>query len=101
MDTSQLKQMRRFRKGMRFVGAWFIVIGGFMLFQVTSVLLDPEGVITYNGVPTNDFSVKLNSTLFVGLFVLIGIFAAFLPAKILNKLFVLKMSLKSSVGFRK
>lgn len=101
MDTSQFKAMRRFRKSMRFVGGWFIVLGGFMLYQFVGILLDPEAAITYNGVPTNDYSIKLNVAIFVGSFVLMGIVAAFAPTKILNKLFVLKMSLKSSIGFRK
>jgi len=101
VDTSQLKAMRRFRKDMRFIGGWFIVIGGFMLYQFVGILLDPEATITYNGVPTNDYSIKLNAAIFVGSFVLIGLVAVFVPTKLLNKLFVLKMSLKSSIGYKK
>ena len=101
MDTSQLKAMRRFRKGMRFLGIWFTLIGGFMLYQVVGTLLDPEATIIYNDVPTNDYSIKLNAAIFVGSFVLIGLVALFTPAKLINKLFVLKMSLKSSVDFKK
>jgi hypothetical protein len=101
VDTSQLKAMRRFRKGVRFVGGWFIVLGGFMLYQFVGILLDPEATITYNGVPTNDYSIKLNAAMVIGSFVLIGIVAAFAPTKLLNKLFILKMSLKSSIGYKK
>ena len=86
---------------MRFMGVWFTVIGGFMLYQFVGILLDPEATITYNDVPTNDYSIKLNAAIFVGSFVLIGLVAALAPAKLLNKLFVLKMSLKSSIGFKK
>ncbi|WP_111980159.1 hypothetical protein [Algibacillus agarilyticus] len=98
---SQLKAMRRFRKGMRFIGGCFIVLGGFMLYQFVGILLDPEATITYNGVPTNDYAIKLNASIFVGSFVLIGLITAFAPTKLLNKLFVLKMSLKSSFGYKK
>jgi hypothetical protein len=93
--------MRRFRKGARFLGVWFTVIGGFMLYQFVGLVLDPEATITYNGVPTSDYSVKLNAAIFVGFFVIIGLFFTLAPKKWLNKLFVLKMSFKSAIGFKK
>lgn len=101
MDTSQLKAMKRFRKGARFIGFWFIFIGGFMLYQFLGILNDPEATITYNGVPSNEYSVKLDAAIFIGLFVVIGLLAAFSPSRWLNKLFVAKMSFKSAIGFKK
>jgi len=38
MDTSQLKKMKRFRKGFRFIGAIFTLVGGLLLFNFS--LLD-------------------------------------------------------------
>ncbi|CAD5292409.1 conserved hypothetical protein [Alteromonas sp. 38] len=101
LDTSQLKAMKRFRKGARFIGFWFVFIGGFMLYQFLGILNDPEATITYNGVPTNEYSVKLDAAIFIGLFVVIGLLAAFSPSRWLNKLFVAKMSFKSAIGFKK
>jgi hypothetical protein len=63
--------------------------------------LDPEGTITYNGVPTNEYSAKLDAVIFVSLFVVMGLLAALSPKRWLNKLFVAKMSLKSAIGFKK
>ncbi|NQZ11300.1 MAG: hypothetical protein HRT35_29465 [Algicola sp.] len=101
MDTSQLKAMRRFRKGMRFVGVWFFLIGGLLFYSMLTTLLDPEGVIIYNGVPTTDYSVKLGATLFAGIFVVVGLFLSFSTQKMLNKLFVFKLTILSAIGFKK
>ncbi|MBC3765694.1 hypothetical protein [Neptunicella marina] len=101
MNASQLKAMRRFRKGSRFVGIWFVLIGGFMFYQFLGIYLNPEATILYNGVPTSDESIKLNALIFISLFVVLGVFFTLAPSKILNKLFVLKLSFKSAFGFRK
>ncbi|WP_371185490.1 hypothetical protein [Thalassotalea maritima] len=101
MKTSLLKAMRRFRKGMRFTGMWFVIIGGFMFYQFLGFYLDPDASIVYNGVPTNDESIKFNALIFVSFFVIMGLFFTFASSKILNKLFILKMSLKSAFAFKK
>lgn len=101
MDTSQFKAMKRFRTGMRCIGWWFIILGSFMLYQSMLLLLDPEATITYNGVPTSEYSVKLNTVIFVSLFVVIGLLGACSPKRWLNKLFVVKMGFKSAVRFKK
>lgn len=74
VDTSQLKAMRRLRKGMRFVGIWFTLIGGFLFYQFLGIYLDPDTTILYNGVPTTDESIKLNALIFVSFFVITGLF---------------------------
>lgn len=65
-----------------------------MLYPLVGILLDPEATIIYNGIPTNDYSIKLGATIFCGSFVLFGIVAALAPTKLLHKLFVLKRSIK-------
>ena len=50
MDSSQLKKMKRFRCGFRFMGAMFCLVGSILLFSFVSLLLDPESTIIYNGV---------------------------------------------------
>ena len=96
MDTSQLKKMKRFRQGFRFIGAMFIVVGGFLLFNFSLLLLDPESTITVNGVATSDFAPKLQAVIFLALFVFIGIFALFGPSRFFNKLFIWRQSLLSA-----
>jgi hypothetical protein len=93
--------MNRFRAGMRFVGWWFIILGGSIIYQFTMLLLDPETTITHNGAPTSEYSVKLNAVVFISLFVVIGLFAACSPKRWLSKLFAILMGLKSAVGFKK
>ena len=101
MDTTQLKKMRRFRKGVRFIGAMFILVGGMLLFNLSMLLFDPESTITVNGVVTSDFKPKLHATLFVSSFVFIGLLALFGPSKWFNKLFVWRQSLSSVFTLRK
>ena len=96
MNTSQLKKMKRFRKGVRFFGAMFTLVGGFLLFNFSLLLLDPESTITVNGGVTSDFNPKLQAVAFTTLFVFIGIFALFGPNSFFNKLFVWRQSLLSA-----
>ena len=101
MDTSQLKKMRRFRKGVRFIGAMFILVGGVLLFNLSMLLLDPESTIRVNGVATSEFKPKLRATIFVSSFVLIGLLALFGPNQWFNKIFVWRQSLSSILALRK
>jgi hypothetical protein len=96
MDALQLKKMKRFRKGFRFIGAMFTLVGGLLLFNFSLLLLDPESTITVNGIATSDFAPKLQTVIFLILFVFIGIFALFGPSSFFNKLFIWRQSLLSA-----
>lgn len=96
MDSSQLKKMKRFRRGFRFMGAMFCLVGSILLFSFVSMLLDPETTIIYNGVRTNAFGPKLNATIFLAIFVVVGLLCLFGPSKFFDRLFVWRQSLLSS-----
>lgn len=96
MNTSQLKQMKRFRKGLHFIGVMFILVGGFLLFNFSLLLLDPESTITVNGVVTSEFTPKFHAVIFTASFTLIGVVLLFVPKSILNKLFVWRQSIAST-----
>ena len=53
-------------------------------------MLDPEGVLNYNGVDTTDFDIKLNSFLFTLIFPIIGLILIIIPKRRINKLLVLQ-----------
>ncbi|WP_324170855.1 hypothetical protein [Sulfurimonas sp.] len=95
MDTSQLKKMNRFRKGLRFIGAMLTLVGGFLLFNFSLLLLDPNSTITVNGVVTSDFNPKLKAVIFISLIVFIGLVALFGSNSFINKIFVWRQSLLS------
>lgn len=59
-----------------------------MCFAFGQLMLDPDGVITYNGVDTTSFTVKRNAFLFTLIFPIIGAFFAFVPRRMLNKILV-------------
>ena len=101
MDTAQLKKMRRFRKGFRFIGVVFILVGGLLLFNFSMLLLDPQSTITVNGVVTSDFELKLHAVLFTASFVFVGILALFGPSKFFNRLFIWRQSLLSMFTLKK
>jgi len=88
--------MKRFRKGFRFMGVIFILVGGFLLFNFSLLLLDHESTIRVNGVVTSDFNPKLRAVVFTASFTLIGIVLLFTPSKFFNKLFVWRQSLVSA-----
>ncbi|HMN44522.1 MAG TPA: hypothetical protein PKE27_08120 [Povalibacter sp.] len=96
MDSSQLKEMKRFRRGFRFVGAMFCLVGSVMLIAFASLLLDPESTIIDNGVRTNAFGPKLSATIFVAMFVLVGLLCLLAPKRIFDRLFVWRQPLLSS-----
>lgn len=95
MDTRQLKQMKRFRLAFRFIGAMFVLVGSLLLVNLFGLLFDPSSTIVVNGVATSDFAAKVHAVIFVGCFVLIGLFSLFGPTKFFNKLFVWRQSLAS------
>lgn len=97
MDTKQFKKMKRFRGMIRFMGAIFTLVGIVLLFFFVPILLDPNATLLYNGEPTSEFGPKLSATLFVGSFVVIGLIALFCSSRYLDKLFVWRLSLLSTI----
>lgn len=83
-------KIRRKRLGYRFVGWWFLILGLFMSVSFGQLMLDPEGVLNYNGVDTTDFDIKLNSFLFTLIFPIIGLILIIIPKRRINKLLVLQ-----------
>jgi hypothetical protein len=100
MDSSQLKKMKRFRRGFRFMGAIFSFVGGFLFISFVSLLFDPTATITWNGVPTNEFGPKLQGAIFASEFLVAGLLCLLVPTKISDRLFIWRQSLLSS-WFRK
>ncbi|HVC37118.1 MAG TPA: hypothetical protein VNF46_01825 [Gammaproteobacteria bacterium] len=95
MDTSQIKKMRRFRRAFRFIGAMFVLIGGMILFDFTTLLFDPKATIIINGVATSDFNQKLYVVIFQATFFAVGLVALFGPSRMFNKLFLWRLSFLS------
>lgn len=81
-------KLRKKRFGYRLVGWWFIAIGGFLCFTFGNLMLDPEGVINYNGVDTTSYEIKRNAFLFTAMFPIIGAIVAFFPKRRLTKLLI-------------
>jgi hypothetical protein len=81
-------KLRKKRLGYRIIGWWFIVLGGFMCLTFGNLMLDPEGVINYNGANTTSFEVKQNAFLFTVIFPVIGAILAFCPKRRLTKLLI-------------
>ena len=52
------------------------------------LMLDPDGVITYNGVETTSFTIKRNAFLFTLVFPTVGAICAFVPRRYLTKLLI-------------
>jgi len=76
------------RTGYRVIGWSFLILGGFLCITFTKVMLDPDGVITYNGVKTTSFEIKRNALIFISAFPIIGSLFAFIPKRYLTKLLV-------------
>jgi hypothetical protein len=79
-------KLRKKRVGYRIMGWWFLIQGVFMSIIFGNLMLDPEGVITYNGVETTSFEVKRNAFLFTTIFPIIGVGFVLIPKRKLNKL---------------
>jgi len=59
-----------------------------MCFTFGNLVLDPEGIINYNGVDTTSFEVKQNAFLFTVIFPVIGAIWAFFSKRKLTKLLI-------------
>jgi hypothetical protein len=99
MDIRQLKKMRRYRRLFRFMGIAWALVGGMLLVSFIPLVLDPDASIVYNGTPTTAFGPKLSAALFSGAFLVTGLCFLFLPARILDRLFVWRQSALSALMF--
>ncbi|WP_062569317.1 hypothetical protein [Pseudoalteromonas arabiensis] len=70
----------------RLAGGMLIPIGCLLIFFFVQAVLDPNAVIEVNGISTNDKSMKILAVLFTCLFPIIGLFLAFAPSKLMEKL---------------
>ena len=99
MDTNQLKKMRRYRRTFRFVGLVWSLVGGMLVVFFGPLVLDPHASIVYNGTPTTAFGPKLSAVLFAGAFLVAGLCFLFLPARVLDRVYVWRQSALSSIFF--
>tara|TARA_Y100000034_G_scaffold97509_1_gene119095 strand:- start:63 stop:365 length:303 start_codon:yes stop_codon:yes gene_type:complete len=70
----------------RLAGGMLIIIGCLLVFFFAQTAFDPNAVIEVNGIPTKDKSTKISALLFTCLFPIIGLFLAFSPSKLMDKL---------------
>jgi len=61
-----------------------------MSYSFGQLMLDPNGVLNYNGVDTTDFDIKLNTFLFTLVFPVIGFIFVITPRRLINKLLLLQ-----------
>jgi hypothetical protein len=93
MDT--FKKVKKLRRRFRFLGFVFTLVGGTLFISGIGMLLDPESIITCNGVRTNSQSCKIQFTTFSGTFLLIGLGFLFAKKSWLNQLVVWQESMPS------
>ena len=98
MDTHLLKKKRRHRRLFRFMGFIWALVGA-MLLSFIPLVLDPGASIVYNGSPTTAFAPKLSAALLAGAFVVAGLSFLFIPARMLDRLFVWRQSALTSLLF--
>jgi len=70
----------------RLAGGMLILIGCLLVFFFAQAALDQNAVIEVNGVPTNDKSTKISAVFFTCLIPIIGLFLAFAPSKLMDRL---------------
>ncbi len=99
MEINQLKKMKRHRSLYRFMGFIWALVGGMLLLNFAPLLFDPASTILYNGVPTNSMRVKVSATIFCGGFALAGLGFLFIPDWYLNRLFIWRQSMLSTMAF--
>lgn len=99
MDTNQLKKMRRYRRLFRFMGLIWVFVSGMLLLSFIPLVLDPRASIVYNGAPTTAFGPKLSATIFAGTFLVAGLCFLFVPARMLDRIFVWRQSALSFIFF--
>ena len=97
MDTHMLKSKRRHRRLFRFMGFIWALVGAMLLLSFIPLVLDPSASIGYNGSPTTAFAPKLSAALFAGSFLVAGLSFSFIPARMLDRLFVWRQSALSAL----
>ncbi len=81
------------------MGVMWALVGGMLLASFIPLVLDPGASIVFNGTPTTAFGPKLSATLFAGAFLVAGLCFVFLPARMLDRLFVWHRSALSALMF--
>jgi hypothetical protein len=99
MKANQLKLMKRHRRSFRLMGFVWALVGSILLVSSIALVLDPTSSITYNGVPTTAKGPKVFAAVFAGSFVVAGVGFLFAPVRWLDKLFLWRQSLWSSIAF--
>lgn len=99
MDVGQLKQMRRHRRLFRLMGLIWTLVGSMLTLSFVPLVLDPNASIVYNGVRTTAFGPKLSAALFTGAFLVAGLCFLFVPARLLDRLYVWRQSALSALFF--
>ena len=91
------KRMRRHRRGMRFLGLVFALVGSGLLVSFIPLLLDPSATIYANGVATTSIGPKLSGVMTFLWFVACGLFFLFAPARVINRMFVWRESARYAI----
>ena len=81
------------------MGFMWALVGGMLLVGFVSLILNPSGTITYNGVPTTEIGPKISAAVFAFTFFAAGLGFLFVPARFLDRLFIWRQSLWSSIAF--
>jgi uncharacterized BrkB/YihY/UPF0761 family membrane protein len=89
--------MRRHRRGMRFLGLMFSLVGGLLFVAFLPGVFDPNSTIVSNGVRTNAWGDKLSAALFAAGFVAVGLFFLFAPRRVVDKMFVWRESVRYAI----
>jgi len=79
----------------RLAGGMLILIGGPLVFIFAQAALDPNALIEFNGIPTNNKSTKILAVFLTCLFPIIGLLLAFSPSKLMDKMAVKIITLLS------
>jgi hypothetical protein len=97
LKTSQFAKMKRFRRLWRATAVLFISTGGILSIVGVYLLVAPEAVIVYNGIPTTERGPKLFFTLFSAVFVVLGVASSLVPRRWLDRMFVWRQSVLYSL----
>jgi hypothetical protein len=81
------------------MGFVWALVGGMLLLSIIPLVLDPNASIVYNGAPSTAFGAKLSAALFTGAFLVAGLCFLFVPARMLDRLFVWHQSALSLLLF--
>jgi hypothetical protein len=75
----------------------FIAVGGLLMIMGVFLLSDPTSEIVYNGVPTTAREPKLYFTIFSAVFAAFGVLSLLVPRRWLDRMFVWRQSVLSSL----